>query len=115
MARIVLTLFFLAGVAVSSAEAAVLHHPSKTVRTVEKGVAVWRGAKSMPAPSLKGGAPQAPKDRPTCSLTLTSVWPDRPVRVHGFYSGEATQTRATRLASRKATQGFFADRIAAGM
>ena len=78
------------------------------VKTSEKGVTVWRGkAEETPAtPSLKSAAP--------CAKVAVAVhyryYPARHLRTHGFWSGEddAAAYQAT-------TQGFYADRMAAGL
>ncbi|MEK7264639.1 MAG: hypothetical protein AAB227_00945 [Pseudomonadota bacterium] len=91
----------------SPAGAARLAHPSAVVKTSEKGVAVWRGkaAEPLAPPSLK---PAARCAKISVIVTIAGD-PPRRLRTHGFWSGEnyAAAYQAT-------TQGFYADRMAAG-
>jgi hypothetical protein len=90
------------------AEAATLIHPSAVAKTTEHGVAVWRGKapEKFAPPKMKPAAP--------CSKVSVAVrfagYPARALRTHGFWSGEdyAAAYQAT-------TQGFYADRMAAGL
>jgi hypothetical protein len=77
----------------------------------EKGVRVWRGppAASL-APSLKGDA-EKPCAKPISINLSVSVLPRR-LNVHSFRRNEAFNWE-TRLPY--TTQGFYADRIAAGL
>lgn len=78
------------------------------VKTSEKGVTIWRGeAQEIPAPpSLKSAAP--------CAKVTVAVrygyYPVRRLRTHGFWSGEDYVA-----AYQATTQGFYADRMAAGL
>ncbi len=89
------------------AEAARLIHPSAVAKTTEHGVAVWRGKapEKIAPPSLK---PAAPCAKVSVAVTFAG-YPARRLRTHGFWSGEnyAAAYQAT-------TQGFYADRMAAG-
>ncbi|MEZ5896333.1 MAG: hypothetical protein R3C40_02065 [Parvularculaceae bacterium] len=120
MARYLFATLLAAGAAMAStvatAQAATPQFKSKAAQTVESGVTVWRGARPAPdTPALKGEKLAAtPCATQTVEISFTTAWPDRHLRVHGFYSGKATQTPAMKLAQRRATQGFYADRIAAG-
>ncbi len=121
MARYLLATLLAAGAALAAtnttANAATLQFKSKAVQTTESGVTVWRGAKRAPqTPTLKGETLAAkPCVKQSVEISFTTAWPDRRLRVHGFYSGKATLTPAMKLARRRVTQGFYADRIAAGM
>ena len=82
------------------------------VAKTEKGVRVWRGpapAASI-APSLKGSA-ERPCATPISVNLSVSVLPRR-LNVHSFRRNEAFNWE-TRLPY--TTQGFYADRIAAGL
>jgi len=90
------------------ASAARLFHASGVAKTQEKGVTVWRGkaGEHLSPPTLKAAAPAC------ASVSIAvSVARDAPrrLRTHGFWSGEnyAAAYQAT-------TQGFYADRMAAG-
>lgn len=78
----------------------------------EGGVTVWRAASSAApeAPSLKGGPDSC--ERTTVILVVENRWPPRRLRTHGFWSGDSLSWQ-TRLPL--TTQGFFADRMAAGL
>lgn len=98
----------------AEASAATLVNPSSATRASERGVTVTRGAK--PAPALTAAA--APAPRPACraaSAAVTTVWPGRRFRQQGFWSGDGLVTASMRAARRPYTQGFYADRIAAGL
>lgn len=113
MSRIALALLA-AGMMAVPAEAASLVHPSATVKTAEKGVAVWRGpapAMKVAAPTLKGAA-AAPCVQKTV-VVYANALPERRLRTQGFWSGDGL-TPAMRLSRRAPTQGFYADRMAAG-
>ncbi len=95
------------------ASAATLVKPGSATLTSERGVTVIRGAK-LAAPALKA----APAPRAACpevKVTLTRVWPARAFRQQGFWSGDGLVTASMRAARRRTTQGFYADRIAAGL
>lgn len=100
--------FAAAALACLPAQAARLVHPAAAARTVEKGVAVWRAAAVKPAPA------PAMKPAPVCATTKISVamtgWPQRRLQTRGFTSGDAFNSAYT-----VTTQGFYADRIAAGL
>lgn len=106
MSRIALALIIF-GLMSAPAGAASLIHPSAVAKSAEKGVTVWRGKarQEIAPPSMKPSAP--------CAKVSVSVkfagYPARRRRTHGFWSGEnyAAAYQAT-------TQGFYADRMAAG-
>jgi hypothetical protein len=87
---------------------------ASTTNAVEKGVNVWRGppTKAAPAgPSLKGAGP------PCIEKTLIIVragYPERRLGTHGFWSGDGLDSGLIAL-TQATTQGFYADRIAAGL
>jgi hypothetical protein len=86
------------------AEAAVKTQAS---RNVEKGVAVWRGAKPAPTPApIAGGTPRI---ETKVVVAFQTAWPSRGLRIQGFYHGDGLAAGG-RLARRPYTQGFFADR-----
>jgi hypothetical protein len=97
--------------AAPAADAASLLHPSATARKAEKGVSVWRGPalKEAPAPIVAAPAPCVSRT----IITYANALPERRLRVQGFWSGDGL-TAGMRLARRPLTQGFYADRIAAG-
>lgn len=95
------------------ASAATLVKPGSATRVSERGVTVIRGAN----PSALV-APTAPVPRAACpaaNVAATTVWPARAFRQQGFWSGDGLVTRSMRAANRRTTQGFYADRIAAGL
>lgn len=96
-----------------SAEAARLVHPSAAVKTAEKGVSVWRGP-----PLSEREAPDNPAIAAPCLLKTVVVtaktFPERRLRVEGFWSGDGL-TPGMRMTRRPLTQGFYADRLAAGL
>jgi hypothetical protein len=95
------------------AEAARLVHPSGVAKSAEKGVTVWRGKARIDAapPTLKATPP-------TCAsktvVVFANALPERRLRTQGFWSGDGL-TPGMRLTRRPMTQGFYADRIAAGL
>lgn len=99
--------------AAAEASAATLVKPSAATRASERGVTVIRGAKpAAPAPEA------APAPRAACAsvtASVTTVWPARRFRQQGFWSGDGLVTRSMRAANRRHTQGFYADRVAAGL
>lgn len=95
------------------ASAARLVHPTGVVKSTEKGVNVWRGKERM---AVEAPAPKA-APAPCVSKTVivyANALPERRLRTQGFWSGDGL-TPAMRLARRPLTQGFYADRIAAGL
>ena len=86
---------------------------SAATRTSERGVTVYRGATPAALPVEAAPAPRAacPKVR----VAVTAVWPARAFRQQGFWSGDGLVTASMRAARRRTTQGFYADRIAAGL
>lgn len=101
---------------VAFASALTLIAPAEAAsRSVEKGVAIWRGAKAE--------APAAPKTegkREACAtrkivVLHTSYWPVRRLRVHGFTAGDGFAGPAERSGRLQATSGFYADRMARGL
>lgn len=90
------------------AQAARLAHPTAAARTVENRVTVWRGA------AVKTAQAPARKQAPACTTTKITVaitgWPQRRLRTRGFTSGDAFKSAYT-----VTTQGFYADRMAAGL
>ncbi len=94
--------------------AVMITEASAATRTSERGVSVVRGAK----PALVDAAEMAPMPRAACQLTniaITTVWPARRFRQQGFWSGDGLVNASMRAASRRHTQGFYADRLAAGL
>ena len=102
MSRIFVSLLF----------AVLMASPADAAGVREKGVTVWRGAApaTVQPPSLKGEA-GGPCAHQTIIL-VESSWPARRLRTHGFWSGDRPNWE-TRLPL--TTQGFYADRIAAGL
>ena len=99
--------------AAAEACAATLVKPGSAVRTSERGVTVIRGAKPVELPVVAAPAPRA-----ACAevkVAVTTVWPARRFRQQGFWSGDGLATASMRAARRRTTQGFYADRIAAGL
>jgi hypothetical protein len=95
----------------AEASAATLVKPGSATRASERGVTVIRGAR--PAPDL--AAPPAPRAPcPAARIAVTTVWPARAFRIQGFWSGDGLGAASMRAASRRYTQGYYADRIAAG-
>lgn len=81
---------------------------SATQSARERGVTVWRGPEAAAAPAV-------PAERPACAdriVVVTAIWPPRTLRIHGSWSG-ANLSFDRRLPL--TTQGFFADRMAAGL
>lgn len=97
------------------AAAVVLIAPADAAsRSVEKGVAIWRGAKAE-APA----APKIERRQDACAarkivVLHTSYWPVRRLRVHGFSAGDGFAGPAERSGRLQATSGFYADRMARG-
>ena len=111
MLRIALALIAFSLVS-SPAAAARLAHPSAVVKTSEKGVTVWRGK------TMETVAPPALKSAPARCASKTVVFygnalPERRQRSQGFWSGDGL-TPGMRMTRRPLTQGFYADRMAAG-
>lgn len=86
---------------------------SAATRTSERGVTVFRGAKPAALPADAAPAPRAAC--PEVKVAVTTVWPARAFRQQGFWSGDGLVTASMRAARRRTTQGFYADRIAAGL
>jgi hypothetical protein len=97
----------------AEASAATLVKPGAATRTSERGVTVIRGAKPAALPQAPAPAPRAAC--PEVKVSLTTVWPARRFRQHGFWSGDGLLTASMRAARRPVTQGFYADRIAGGL
>jgi hypothetical protein len=96
------------------ASAATLVKPSAATQASERGVTVIRGAK----PAAPPAAATAPAPRAACvgaAASVTTVWPARRFRQQGFWSGDGLVTASMRAARQRTTQGFYADRIAAGL
>lgn len=112
MSRIALALIAVSLLA-APAEAASLVRKSAVAKTSENGVTVWRGA-----PSPKAAAPSLKAAAPRCISKTAVVYADhspaRRLRTHGFWSGDF-RTPVTGYPRREATQGFYADRMAAGL
>lgn len=99
--------FIALGLLSPPAGAAGLANPGAVARTSEKGVTVWRGkaAENPAPPSLKSTAPCA-----KVSVAVNFAFdPPRRLRTHGFWSSEDYAA-----AYQTTTQGFYADRMAAG-
>lgn len=100
-------------IAGTGAEAATLVKPGSASVSTERGVTVIRGAKPAARP-----AEPAPAPRTACAeakVSVTTVWPARRFRSQGFWSGDGLSTASMRAARRRTTQGFYADRMAAGL
>jgi hypothetical protein len=113
MSRFVYAL--LAAVLIASpAQAARLVHPSAAAKSAEKGVSIWRGAAKarIAAPAIK------PAAATPCVAKIIVIHADafaeRRLRTQGFWSGDGL-TPGMRSTRRAATQGFYADRMAAGL
>lgn len=91
-------------VAALPAEAAV---KTQAVRSVERGVAVWRGAKPKPAPQSLVAEPSRIDAR--VFIAHQVAWPSRGLRTQGFFNGDGLSAGG-RLARRRYVQGFYADR-----
>lgn len=113
MSRFALALIA-ASLLAAPAEAASLVRKSAVAMTTESGVTVWRGAPgpNAAAPSLK------PAATPRCISKTVVVYAGnsraRGLRTHGFWSGDF-RTPVTGYLRRESTQGFYADRMAAGL
>ena len=97
----------------ADASAATLVKPGSATRSAERGVTVIRGAKPAEI-----AAEAAPAPRAAClkaDASVTTVWPARRFRQQGFWSGDGLTTASMRAARQRTTQGFYADRIAAGL
>jgi hypothetical protein len=95
------------------ADAARLVRPSAAANTTEKGVSVWRG----PAPSHREAQAKPAIDARCVSKTVVvyaNALPERRLRVQGFWSGDGL-TAGMRMTRRPLTQGFYADRLTAGL
>lgn len=95
------------------AQAAKLVQPSGVAKSAEKGVTVWRGKAHVEV------AAPAPKASPaSCASRIVvlhaNALPERRLRTQGFWSGDGL-TPGMRLTRRPLSQGFYADRIAAGL
>jgi hypothetical protein len=104
---------FLFSIIAAEASAATLVKPGSATRTSERGVTVIRGGKPAALP-----AEAAPATRAACpevKVAVSTVWPARAFRQQGFWSGDGLVTASMRAARRSTTQGFYADRIAAGL
>ena len=113
MLRFTLAAFAALSLSTTPAGAARLVHPSGAAKTAEKGVTVWRGK------TMETVAPPALKSAPARCASKTVVFygnalPERRQRSQGFWSGDGL-TPGMRLTRRPLTQGFYADRIAAGL
>lgn len=97
----------------AEASAATLVKAGSATRTSERGVTVIRGAKPI-APTAEA-APAPRISCPDVRAVVTTVWPARAFRQQGFWSGDGLVTASMRAARRRTTQGFYADRIAAGL
>lgn len=95
------------------ASAATLVKPGSATRAIERGVTVIRGAKPIALAAEAAPAPRAA--RPEVKVSVTTVWPARRFRQQGFWSGDGLVTASMRAARQPTTQGFYADRIAAGL
>ncbi len=103
-------LFFLGA---AEASAATLVKPGTAIRASERGITVVRGAKSV---ALAAETPATPRATcPEVKVSVTTVWPERRFRQQGFWSGDGLVTASMRAARQRTTQGFYADRIAAGL
>ncbi len=93
--------------------AALLAVQAEAASARENGVNVWRGAAPAGEPSLKGTV-----DTPPCIETTVVIYasgsPERRLRTQGFWSGDGL-TAGMRRSRRPLTQGFYADRMAAGL
>ncbi len=103
----------LMSLAAAEAGAATLVKPGSATRASEKGVTVIRGAKPAALAAAAAPTPRAPC--PVAKVAATTVWPARAFRQQGFWSGDGLVTASMRAANRRTTQGFYADRIAAGL
>ena len=112
MIRLVFALAALMLIAVP-AEASRLVHPSAAAKTVEKGVSVWRGPALKPQTAAAKPATAAPCVTKKIIVHANAL-PERRLRVQGFWSGDGL-TPGMRLSRRPLTQGFYADRRAAGL
>jgi hypothetical protein len=97
------------------ASAATLVKPSSATRASERGVTVVRGAKPQVSALAAAAAPAPRLACPEEKVSVTTVWPARRFRQQGFWSGDGLVTASMRAANRRATQGFYSDRIAAGL
>lgn len=106
MSRIAFALIAFALMA-APAEAASLIHPSAAAKSAEKGVTVWRGKarQEIAPPSIK---PPASCAKVSVAVKFAGYRPRR-LRTRGFSSGENYVA-----AYQATTQGFYADRMAAG-
>lgn len=110
MLRFALALLALS-LAAAPAQAAGLVHPGKAAKTIERGVAVWRGAAPQaPAPDTiaLAAAPASACKQTIVVISPAGFAPRRQAR-HGFWWGHPV-----RRPYGAATSGFFADRMAAG-
>lgn len=95
------------------ADAARLVRPSAAAKTTERGVSVWRG----PAPAQREAPAKLATALPCVSKTVVvyaNALPERRLRVQSFWSGDGL-TPGMRMTRRPLTQGFYADRISAGL
>ena len=104
--------------AAGPANAGLIAGATKATRMEERGVAVYRGAASSDVVEreLAGGEkPRRARKRIVVHARKGAVdnrcWPVRTLRVQGFSYGTNTGGGPAR---RRYTQGFFADRMAAG-
>jgi hypothetical protein len=81
--------------------------PAATSRSVERGVAVWRGPKSVDLDLDGAGAAQAPASEATTIVLDISLRPRRFLRTQGFFSGHPGS-------SRRFTQGFWSGPVDLG-
>lgn len=113
MLRFTLAAFAALSLSTTPAGAARLVHPSGVAKAAEKGVTVWRGKTriEVAAPTLKAASPACASKT---VVVFANALPERRLRTQGFWSGDGL-TPGMRMTRRPLTQGFFADRIAAGL
>jgi len=95
-----------------TANAANLVKSSKVTRSIEKGVTVYRGSAAPINTEIALAGRETSKTiiREKIIIQRNFGWPARHIRVQGFTNGRGAGTSPRR----RVTNGFYADRIAAG-